>query len=63
MYFELASPTSDRSSIDLTLKMLLMTFLLLKFHAHHLRILDPLTLLRCFLLAFTAPLGTSDGFI
>ena len=49
MYFELISPNSDSSSVHLTLKMHLMTFLLLEFHSHDHLILGAMMLLRSFI--------------
>jgi len=64
MYIELVSPAYDRTSVDLTLKMLLMTILLLRFHAHHHHlILGCLPLLRRFLVAFNSSLGTPNGYV
>ena len=66
VYFELVSPTSNRTSVDITLKMLLMTILPLRLQPrqYHLILkLLPLPRSRLLLLPFHASFGTLNGFV
>ena len=64
MYFEIVSASPDCTSVNLTLKMLLMTVLLRRFHAHHHHlILGHLPLLGRFLVAFNSSMGTPNGYV